>query len=92
MGTSPGHSQKQTGKKLDSFEMWCCRRLLRVLWTDKMTNQWVLDKIGTSPILQKSMILRKMLFLGHIEKGSMERYIIEGKVEGKRKTTDIMGK
>ena len=39
------------GKTTDSFEMWCYRRLLAVSWTDKRTNQWLLDKIGTSPVL-----------------------------------------
>ena len=38
------------GEKIDSFEMWCYRMFLRVFWTDKRTNQWVLDKIGTSPM------------------------------------------
>ena len=74
------------GEKIGSFEMWCYRRLLRVLWTDKRTNQWVLDKIGTSLVLRKNMILRKKRFFGHIiRKGGMEMCIIEGKVEGKRR-------
>ena len=73
------------GKKIDSFEMWCYRRLLRVSWTDKRTNQWVLDEIGTSLVLRKNMILKKMRFFGHIiKKGGMKRCIIEGKVEEKR--------
>ena len=73
------------GKKIDSFEIWCYILLLRVSWTDKRTNQWVLDKIGTSPVQRKSMIV-KMRFFGHIvRKGGMERCIIKGKVEGKRR-------
>ena len=74
------------GKRIDSFEIWRYRRLLRVSWTDKRTNQWVLGKIGTSFLLWKNMILRMMRFFGHIiRKGGMERCIIEGKVEGKRR-------
>ena len=67
--------------------MWCYRRLSRVLWTDKRTNQRVLDKIGTTPVLRKSMISKRMRFFGHIIRtgGGMERCIIEGKVEGKRR-------
>ena len=61
------------GKKIDSFEMWCYRRLLRVSWTDKRTNQWVLDKIGTSLVLRKNMILKKTRFFGNIiRKGGVE--------------------
>ena len=80
------------GKKVDSFEMWGYRRLLRVSWTEKRTRQWVLDEIGTSPVLRKSMILKKMHFFSHtIREGGMERCIIEGKVEDKRRkmATDI---
>ena len=35
-------------KKINSFELWCYRRLLRIKWTDKKTNEYVLSKIGTS--------------------------------------------
>ena len=46
----------------------------------------MLDKIGTSPLLRKSMILKKMRVFGHIiRKGGMERCIIEGKVKSKRR-------
>ena len=71
---------------IDSFEMWCYRRSLRVSWIDKRKNQWVVDKIGTSRALRKNMILKKMRSFGHfIRKGGMERCIIEGTVEGKRR-------
>ena len=41
------------GEKIFSFEMRCYIRLLRVSWTEKRTHQWVLDKIGTSPVMPK---------------------------------------
>ena len=42
-------------KRVDAFEMWCYRRLLRVSWTERKTNKWVLEKIGSVLMLRKSM-------------------------------------
>ena len=53
-------------KRVDAFEMWCYRRLLRVSWTERKTNKWVLEKIGSVLMLRKSMSERKMRFFGHI--------------------------
>ena len=41
-------------KRVDAFEMWCYRRLLRVSWTERKTNKWVLEKIGYVLMLRKS--------------------------------------
>ena len=61
-------------KRVDSFEMWCYRRLLRVSWTERKTNKWVLEKIGSVLMLRKSMSERKMRFFGHIvQKNGMEK-------------------
>ena len=69
MGASPGYLQKQTGKRLDFFEMWCYRRLLRVSWKDTRINKWVLDKIGTSPVLRKHDIENDAFLWSHYKKG-----------------------
>ena len=53
-------------KRVDAFEMWCYRRLLRVSWTERKTNKWVLEKIGSVLMLRTSMSERKMRFFGHI--------------------------
>ena len=42
-------------KRVDAFEMWCYRRLLRVSWTERKTNKLVLEKIGSVLMLRKSM-------------------------------------
>ena len=47
-------------KRVDAFEMWCYRRLIRVSWTERKTNKWVLEKIGSVLMLRKSMSERKM--------------------------------
>ena len=53
-------------KRVDAFEMWCYRRLLRVSWTERKTNKWVLEKIGFVLMLRKSMSERNMRSFGHI--------------------------
>ena len=47
-------------KKIISFELWCYRRLLRIKWTDRKTNEYVLSKIGTSERLLTTIVKRKM--------------------------------
>ena len=72
-------------KKFKTFEMWCYRKLLRVSWTEKRTNKWILEKIGSELIFLKNFAERKMKLFGHIvRRGGLERQIIEGKMEGKR--------
>ena len=72
------------GKKIDSFEMWCYRRLLRVSSTDKRTNQWVLEKIGTSLVLRENMILKKMRFFGHIIRKGVWKGVLSREKSRKR--------
>ena len=73
-------------KRVDAFEMWCYRRLLRVSWTESKTNKWVLEKIGSVLILRKSMSERKMRFFGHIvRKNGMEKRLTQGNMKGKRR-------
>ena len=74
-------------KHVDAFEMWCYRRLLRVSWMDKRTNDWVLETIGTELMLRKNIDSRKLRYFGHVSRkdGSVEKLIMQGKVEGKRR-------
>ena len=73
-------------KRVDAFEMWCYRRLLRVSWTEKKTNKWVLEKIGCVLMLRKSMSESKMRFFGDIfRKNGMEKRLMQGKMDGKRR-------
>ena len=66
--------------------VWCYQRLLRVSWVERKTNKWVLEKIGSVLMLRKSMAERKMRFFGHIvRKNGMEKRLMQGKVEGKRR-------
>ena len=77
---------KTTGKKkINSFDLWCYRRLLRIKWTDKKTNEYVLSKIGTSERLLTTIVKRKMAFVGHVfRKGDICTDLLIGAVYGKR--------
>ena len=72
--------------KVDAFEMWAYRRVLRVSWTAMKTNKWVLDKSGNSLVLRSQMMERKLMFFGHVMRhASFEKGILQGMVEAKRK-------
>lgn len=76
-----------TEKRIDAFEMYAYRRLLRVSWTERKTNVEILNRMGKNKELLLTVKERKLQYIGHIMRG--ERYeilrlIIEGKVEGKR--------
>ena len=74
-------------KKIDAFELWCRRRLLRVPWTDKRTNQSILEEIKTDSSLEASMVKLKLSYFGHIPRRheSMEKEITYGIIGGKRR-------
>lgn len=72
-------------KKVKAFEMWTYRRLLRVSWQDRRTNEWVLQQIGSKQTLLPQLVRRKMKFFGHaIRHDKIEKSVIQGKVEGSR--------
>ena len=58
--------KKSDEKKIEAFEMWCYRRLLRISWTDMKSNEWVLEKIDCKERLLTAINRRKMSFVGHI--------------------------
>lgn len=74
-------------KKIEAFEMWCYRRMLRISWVDKITNQEVLHRMNKDTEITKTIKKRKLEYLGHVLRG--DRYkilklIIQGKIKGKR--------
>lgn len=73
--------------KLESFEMWCYRRILKIPWTDRVTNNEVLYRLGKERELLSTIKKRKVAYFGHIlrnEKYEILQLIIEGKIEGRR--------
>ena len=67
--------------------MWCWRRLLRVSWTVRRSNQSILKEINTAYLLEGLMLKLKLQYLGHLMRraDSLEKTLILGKIEGRRK-------
>lgn len=73
--------------KLEAFEMWLYRRILKIPWTAKVTNVDVLASVNKERELFNTIKKRKTAYLGHIMRGEKYKYlqlVIEGKVEGRR--------
>ena len=75
---------KKVTKKIEAFDMWTYRRLLRLSWRQHNTNAWILEQLRTKPMLVKQMRKRKMKHFGHIIRhNSLEKTIIQGITTGK---------
>ena len=74
--------RKKERKKVDAFELWMWRRILRVSWTEKKTNLSVLEEVKTKRSLQATILRLKLRYCGHVmrAKGSLERDIMLGQV------------
>ena len=75
-------------RKVDAFEMWCYRRMLKISWMDKVTNVEVLNRMQTKLHFMADMKRRKLNYAGHVLRGSSglsHLQILEGKIEGKNK-------
>ena len=73
--------------RIDAFELWCWRRLLRVPWTARRSNQSVLTEISPEYSLEGLMLKLKLQFWGHLmgRADSLEKTLILGKIEGERR-------
>ena len=78
--------KKAEGQRIDAFELWCWRRLLRVHWTARRSNQSVLKEINPEYSLEGLMLRLKLQYFGHLmgRTDSLEKTLILGKIEGKR--------
>ena len=75
----------ETRRRIESFEMWCWRRMLKVKWTEKRSNEWVLEQVGEMWTLLKAIERRKKQWLGHVMRhNGMMREVVEGKMKGKK--------
>ena len=73
---------KAEHRRMDAFELWCWRRLLRVPWTSRRSNQSILKETNTECSLEGLMLMLKRQYFGHL----MERaHLLKGKIEGRRK-------
>ena len=74
-------------QRIDAFELWCWRKLLRVPWTARRSNQSVLKEINPEYSLEELMLKLKLQYFGHLMRrtDSLEKTLMLGKIEGRRK-------
>ena len=79
--------KKAEHRRIDAFELWCWRRLLRVPWTAKRSNQSVLKEISPGYSLEGMMLKLKLQYFGHLMRrtDSLEKTLMLGKIEGRRR-------
>ena len=73
---------------MDAFELWCWRRLLRVPWTARRSNQSIVKEIIPEYSLEVQMLKLKLQYFGHLmwRTDSLEETLMLGKIEGRRRT------
>ena len=77
---------KAEHQKIDAFELWCWRRLLRVPWTARRSNQSILNEISPECSLEGLMLKLKLQYFGHLmRRTDSEKMLMLGKIEGGRK-------
>ena len=74
-------------QRIDAFELWCWRRLLRVLWTARRSNQSILKEISPEYSLKGLMLKLKLQYFGHLirKTDSLEKILMLGKIEGRKR-------
>ena len=77
-------------QRIDAFELWCWRRLLRVPWTARRANQFILKEINPEYSLEGLMLKLKLQSFGHLMRrtDSLEKTLMLGKIEGRREGDD----
>ena len=78
--------KKAECQRIDAFELWCWRRLLRVPWTARRSNQSILKEIRPGCSLEGLMLKLKLQYFGHLmpRTDSFEKALMLGKIEGRR--------
>ena len=79
--------KKAECQRIDAFELWCWRRLLRVPWTARRSNQSILKEISPGCSLDVLMLKMKLQYFGHLmwRADSFEKTLMLGKIEGRRR-------
>ena len=78
--------KKSESQRIDAFELWCWRRLLRVPWTARRSNQSILKEISPEYSLEGWMLKLKLQYFGHLMRtaNSLEKFLMLEKIEGSR--------
>ena len=79
--------KKAERPRIDAFELWCWRRLLRVPWTARRSHQSILKEIDPGCSLEGLMLKLKLQYFGHLmgRTDSLEKSLILGKIEGRKR-------
>ena len=79
--------KKAKHQRIDAFELWCWRRLLRVPWTARRSNQLILKEISPEYSLEGLMLKLKLQYFGHLiqRADSLEKTLMLGKIEGRER-------
>ena len=79
--------KKAEHQRIDAFELWCWRRLLRVPWTARISNQSILKEISPGCSLERMMLKLKLQYFGHLMRrvDSLEKTLMLGGIEGRRR-------
>ena len=79
--------KKAEHRRIDAFELWCWRRLLRVPWTAGRSNQSILKEMGPGCSLEGLILKLKLQYFGHLMQraDSFEKTLMLGKIEGRRR-------
>jgi len=79
--------KKAESQRIDAFELWCWRRLLRVPWTARRSNQSILKEFSPEYSLERLMQKVKLQYFGHLMQrmDSLEKTLMLGKIEGRRR-------
>ena len=80
--------KKAEHQRIDAFELWCCRRLLRAPWTARRSNQSILKEITSAYTLEGLTLKLKLQYFGHLmpRADSLEKTLLLEKTEGRRKS------
>ena len=79
--------KKAERQRIDAFELWCWRRLLRVTWSARKSNQSTLKEIGPGCSLEGMMLKLKLQYFGHLMRrvDSLEKTLMLGEIAGRRR-------
>ena len=82
-----GPVKKAKHQRIDAYNLWCWRRLLRVLWTSRRSNQSILREINPEYLLEGLMLKLKLQYFGHLMRraDSIEKTLMLGKTEDRRR-------
>ena len=86
-GCESGNAKKAERQRIDAFEQWCWRRLLRVPWTARRSNQSILKEISPGYSLEGMMLTLKLQYFGHLMQrvDSLEKTLMLGGIGGRRR-------